>query len=149
MPIEILTGEERNVAVGQLLTVAVEVTDGSGNLLKKAEVRVKAGDPDAVAIGEDGRPYGTFKTNGKGVAEFDVTALKTGDLEIEIKCGTDIETVTLKAKDTGVVSTGAGGAIARTPGGDMVVLQTPQCQHAQAAPAPRPGRIVVLNLNRR
>lgn len=148
MPIEILTGDERNVAVGQPLTVAVEVTDAAGNLLKKAEVRVKADDPDAVAIGEDGRPYGTFKTNSKGVAEFDVTALKTGDLEVKVTCGTDTDDITLKAKDTGVVSTGNGGAIARTPSGDMVVLQAPQCQHAPA-PAPRQGRIIVLNLNRR
>lgn len=149
MPIEILTGDERNVAVGQPLTVAVEITNAAGDLLKKAEVRVKAADPDAVAIGEDARPYGTFKTNGKGVAEFDVTALKTGDLEVEIKCGAEAETITLKAKDTGVVPMGAGGAVARTPGGDLVVLQAPQCQHGPTAPAPRQGRIIVLNLNRR
>lgn len=148
MPIDILTGDERNVAVGQPLTVAVEVTDATGTLLKKAEVRVKAEDPDGVAVGEDGRPYGTFRTNSKGIAEFDVTALKTGDLEVEIKCGAESESVTLKAKDTGVVPVGAGGAVARTPGGDMIVLQAPTCQHAPA-PAPRPGRIVVLNLNRR
>ena len=148
--IQILTGEEREVVVGQPTIIAAEITDAAGNLVARTPVRFRTDEPDAVDMDGGGRPYVMTKTNSRGIAEVrSVTVLAAGDVEVEVVWGVETKTITLKATDTGVVTTPGGGAVITGAGGGTPIIVMPPPPTPVVAPAPRGPRVIVINTGRR
>lgn len=140
MKLRILSGKAREGDVGQPMRhpITVLVTEDDGTPRKGQQVVITAKDPDALEF-TGGRGFADDRTDSDGKTEFECTPLKEGQSKYDVEAGTESESGTIKAVDTGVST--AGGVTAVAGGGQTVIM--PQCQHAPA-PAPRPGRVIII-----
>ena len=141
MALRILSGKIRNGDVGQPLRhpITILVTDAAGVPVKGKQVTIEAKYPDTLEF-TGNRGFADDRTDSDGKAEFECTPLAEGMHRYEVTAGTESETGSIKAEDTGVAT--AGGVTAVAGGGQTVIV--PQCQHAAPAPAQRPGRIIFI-----
>lgn len=141
MSLTILSGRNRTGDVGQPLRhpITIRVADAAGVPVKGMQVIVTAKTPDTLEF-TGGRGFADDRTDSDGKAEFECTPLAAGAHKYEVTAGTESESGTITAEDTGVAT--GGGVTAVTGGGQTVIL--PQCQHAPAAPAQRPGRVIIV-----
>lgn len=141
MSLRILSGKNRNGDVGQPLRhpITILVTDAAGVPVKGMQVTIEAKDPDALEF-TGGRGFADDRTDSDGKVEFECTPLKDGTHKYEVTAGTESESGSIKADDTGVAT--GGGVTAVTGGGQTVIL--PQCSHPAPAPAPRQGRVIIV-----
>lgn len=141
MALRILSGKTREGDVGQPLRhpITILVTDAAGVPVKGMQVTIEAKASDTLEF-TGGRGFADDRTDSDGKVEFECTPLAEGTHKYEVAAGTESETGSIKATDTGVAT--AGGVTAIAGGGQTIVL--PPCNHAPA-PVPKPPRVILIN----
>lgn len=142
MAVRILSGKNREGNVGEPMRhpITILVTDAAGVPVKGMQVTIEAKDPDTLEF-TGGRGFADDRTDSDGKVEFGCTPLKEGEHKYTVTAGTEFESGSIKATDTGVTT--ASGVTAVAGGGQTVIMPQQRCCHP--APAPRQGRVIIVN----